>query len=420
VRVAPLTVAVALLALGVADPTTRVAPDRPAAKRPATVLAILSAGRSGSELVRLHRGSLKPVRGRRVALGPNPGAWALSPDGKRLAIGVERALGVRIVDVTRMRTVGEVKTRNGQIHVAAWLTPRRIVGVEETGLFAIDPVARRLVRSEPLDQHPVAVGRTADALVLLLAARDAIGAARLALVDADGHMRAVVLDRIVAGSRHPTEADAPPGENWRPGLAVDVAGDRAFVFGSGAPIAEVDLASLAVRYHDTTQPASLLGRLRDWLEPRAQAKGPVAGGWRTARWLGRGLLACSGEDGRVTGPGTVEMTPAGVTLVDTTSWRARKLVERANGFVVAADTLLATLHDPFDDGPGIGLRGFTRDGSSRFHLFGEQQVGLVGSLDDRVFVDAIGGTRVVRAPSGRVSRWRGNVPYVLAGSMRRY
>jgi hypothetical protein len=103
VRVAPLTVAVALLALGVADPTTRVAQDRPAAKRPATVLAILSAGRSGSELVRLHRGSLKPVRGRRVALGPNPGAWALSPDGKRLAIGVERALGVRIVDVTRMQ-----------------------------------------------------------------------------------------------------------------------------------------------------------------------------------------------------------------------------------------------------------------------------------------------------------------------------
>ena len=419
-RVAPLTVAAALLALGAADPTTRVAPDRPAAKRPATVLAILSAGTSGSELARLHRGSLKPVRGRRVALGRSPGAWAFSPDGKRLAIGVEGALGVRIVDVTRMRTVGEVKTRNGQIHAAAWLAPRRIVGVEETGLFAIDPVARRLVRSEPLDQYPVGVGRTKDALVMLLAPRDEIGAARLALVDAEGLMRSVVLDRIVTGSRHPTEADAPPGESWRPGLAVDVAGDRAFVVGSGAPIAEVDLASLAVRYHDTAQPASLLGRLRDWLEPRAQAKGPVAGGWRTARRLGRGLLAFSGEDGRVTGPGTVEMTAAGVTLVDTTSWRVRKLVDRANGFVVAADTLLATLHDPFDDGPGIGLRGFTRDGSSRFHLFGEQQVGLVGSLDDRVFADAIGGTRVVEARSGRVSRWLGDVPYVLVGSMRRY
>jgi hypothetical protein len=302
VRVALVTVAAALLALGAANPTTRVAPDRPAAKRPATVLAIASAGRSGSELVRLHRGSLKRVRGRRVALGPNPGAWAFSPDGKRLAIGVERELGVRIVDVPRMRTVTDVKTRNGQINAVAWLTPRRIVGVEETGLFAIDPVARRLVRSEALDQHPVGVGRTTDALVLLLAPRDEIGAARLALVDAEGRLRSVVLDRIVAGSRHPTEADGPPGESWRPGLAVDDAGNRAFVVGSGAPIAEIDLASLAVRYHDTTRPASLLGRLRDWLEPRAHAKGPVAGGWRTARWLGGGLLAFSGEDGRITGP----------------------------------------------------------------------------------------------------------------------
>jgi hypothetical protein len=420
VRVALVTVAAALLAVGTADPTTRFVPDRPGAKRPPTLLAIRSAGRAGSELVRLHRGSLKPVRGRRVALGPNPGAWAFSQDRKRIAIGVERALGVRIVDTAGMRTVGEVNTRNGQIHVVAWLTQRRIVGVGETGVFAIDPMARRLVRSGPLDQHPVGVGRTRDALVLLLAPREEIGAARLALVDAEGHMRSVVLDHIVAGSRHPTEKSAPPGENWRPGLAVDVAGDRAFVVGSGAPIAEIDLASLAVRYHDTTRPASLLGRLRNWLEPRAHAKGPVAGGWRTAHWLGGGLLAFSGEDGRVTGPGAVEMTPAGVTLVDTTSWRARKLVVRANGFAVAADTLLATLHDPFDEGPGIGLRGFTRDGSSRFHVFGEQQVGLVGSLDDRVFVDAIGGTRVVEARSGRVSRWRGDVPYVLVGSMRRY
>lgn len=419
-RVALVTVAAALLAAGAADPTTRVAPDRPGAKGPATVLAIRSAGRSGSELVRLHRGSLKPVRGRRVALGPNPGAWAFSPDGSRLAIGVERALGVRIVDARRMRTVGEVRTRNGQIHVAAWLTPRRIVGVEETGLFAIDPVTRTLLHSEPLDQHPIGVGRTKDALVLLLAPRDAIGAARLALVDAEGHMRSVVLDPVVAGSRHPTEAGAPPGENWRPGLAVDVAGDRAFVVGSGAPVAEIDLASLAVRYHETMRPASLLGRLRNWLEPRVHAKGPVAGGWRTARWLGGGFLALSGEDGRVTGPGTVKITPAGVTLVDTSSWQARKLVERANGFVVAEDTLLAALHDPFDDGPGIGLRAFARDGSSRFHRLGEQQVGLLGSIDDRVFVDAIGGTRVVQARSGRVTRWRGDVPYVLVGSMRRY
>ena len=281
----------------------------------------------------------------------------------------------------------------------------------------VDPVARRLLHAAPLEGRPVGVGRTADALALLLAPADEVGAARLAVVDANGVLRSVVLDPIVAGFRH---LEASPGESWTPGLALDAAGGRAFVVGSGAPIAEVELATLTVRYHEPARRASLLDRLQSWLDPEAHAKGPIAGAWRRASWLGGGFLAVTGEDGRVTGPDHVETTSVGVTLVDTRSWEARTLAPRANGFVFAGGTLLTTMHDPLDASPGIGLRGFSRDGSSRFHLLGSQQITLIGTVAGRVFVDAIGGTRVVRARDGRVSRWRRDVPDVLVGSMRRY
>jgi hypothetical protein len=229
-----------------------------------------------------------------------------------------------------------------------------------------------------------------------------------------------VLDRILAGSRFPAEPAASVGERWSPGLALDAVGGRAFVVGGDSPIAEVDLRSLSVRYRDPARKASLLDRLRSWLEPEAHAKGPVVGSHRTARWLGGGFLAITGEDGRLTGPDRVEAKVAGVTLVDTRSWEARTLVERANGIAFGAGTLVASLYDPFDRRAGIGLRGWSRDGRKRFDLFGGQQVGLMGTLDDRAFVDAIGGTHVVRLATGRAALSSRPPEQLLVGSMLRY
>jgi hypothetical protein len=420
VRVGVLMTLAAILALGIASPTDTGSRRTHAGKRPTTVLAVTYARRSSSQLLRLDRRTLAPVRGRRVVLGENPGAWALSPDGRRLAIGSDRALGLRIVDLRRMRKIADVQTRNGLILIAAWLTPNRIVGVEETGLFVVDPVERRLLRSGSLAGYPVGAERVGNALVLLLSPVDEVGTARLAVVDAEGNVRTVVLDRILAGSRIPVgEPDAPVGEAWRPGLAVDALGGRAFVVGGGAPIAEVDLANLAVSYHDLARPASLLGRLRNWLEPEARAKGPVAGSWRTARWLGGDKLAFTGEDGRALGGGKVDVTAAGLTLVNTSSWSAETLEERANGIAFAAGTLMAT-RQGFEVGRGIGLLGFDRDGSRRFHLLGDAPLAIVGTLDDRVFVD---GERKVRAADlrrGRLVRAPREVPQLVVGSMQRY
>jgi hypothetical protein len=44
----------------------------------------------------------------------------------------------------------------------------------------------------------------------------------------------------------------------------------------------------------------------------------------------------------------------------------------------------------------------------------------MGTLDDRVFVDAIGGTHVVRLGTGRAVRWSGDLNQLLTGNMQRY
>jgi hypothetical protein len=150
------------------------------------VLALRPVARRGIELVRLDRRTLQPASKRRVLVGKSLGGWALSPDGRRLAIGVEEALGLRIVETARMRRLGQVGTRNGQIRALAWLTPNRIVGVEETGIFVIDPEARRLVHARATRGNVFGVARTREALVLLLAPDDGIGPATLALLDATG------------------------------------------------------------------------------------------------------------------------------------------------------------------------------------------------------------------------------------------
>jgi hypothetical protein len=407
----------ALLTVGIASPTDTGARHVRMGKKPSTVVAMRSAPRSSVALLRLDRRTLAPVGKRRVALGQSPGAWAVSPDGKRLAVGVEEALGLRIVDLTRMRRIADITTRNGLILGAAWLTPRRIVGVEETGVFVVDPVKRRLLRSEPLDGFPVGVSRAGNSLVLLLSPVDQIGFARLAAVDADGTVRSVVLDRILAGSRF--DETELTGESWRPGLAVDAVGGRAFVVGGGAPVAEIDLASMAVRYHDLTRPASLLGRLRNWFEPAAHAKGPVAGSWRTARWLGGDRLVFTGEDGSAVGGGRVETTAAGLTLVDTTRWSARTLEARANGFGFAAGTIVAT-RQGFEVGRGIGLVGFDRDGTRRFHLLGDERLSVLEALDERVFLDDERRMRAADVRRARLVPAPRTLPRLLVGNMQGY
>jgi len=205
-----------------------------------------------------------------------------------------------------------------------------------------------------------------------------------------------------------------------PALAVDRSGNRAFVVGAGTPVAEVDLTTSSVTYHDLSTPVSLLGRLHAWLEPTAEAKA-TEGPNREAAWLGDGMLAVWGWNDRTSFKGDqvhVWAEPAGLTLVDTRDWSSRVLDSGASSMTVANGNLLAFswLWDSARDHPsGSGVTAYGPDGGMRFHLFGSRAILSTQALGGRAFIR---GTKsaysVVDLRSGRVLRtFAGEPPLLL-------
>jgi hypothetical protein len=259
-----------------------------------------------------------------------------------------------------------------------------------------------------------------EGLLLLIGPASGIGPARLVVFSAREGIRVVRLERVPAGFetdeldrgfsvdrfRTPGLAFAP---GPTPGLPLAFGKGRAFVAWAADEIAEVDLASMRVTYHPLDKKTSLLGRIRDWIEPAAEAKGASDGALRRALWLGNGLLAVYGFDdhayfkGRSQGQ---ETTPAGLRLVDTRSWSWRLLEPRATAAKLAGTTLLVfgsfytSETGVFE---GMGLSAYTLDGEKRFHHFGDEPIWLVeraGSHAFVIFEDSCAGA-LVELRSGR-------------------
>lgn len=106
---------VALVAL--AAPLAATGEEAAPAKSGGTVLA-LETTRGKDVLVRVDSDSLRPVS-RRLAIGGHVYAWSFSPDGRRVALGVDRLGGVLIVDVRRLRRLGRIPTWSGGIAALA-------------------------------------------------------------------------------------------------------------------------------------------------------------------------------------------------------------------------------------------------------------------------------------------------------------
>jgi hypothetical protein len=198
---------------------------------------------------------------------------------------------------------------------------------------------------------------------------------------------------------------------WNPGLAVDSSGARAFVVQAGAPVAEVDLRTLRVRYHTLSERISSLAA--------KATEGPA----RKAVWLGRGLLAVTGWD-RHAATSAEWQTPAGLKLIDTWRWSARTIDARASDAVFASGALLASslLWDSRTGRiSGSGLTGYALDGTHRFHVLGDDPISGVQPLGDRVLVGGAAGSRVFRLGAlldGRTGRELGRVRFevtLLAG-----
>ena len=268
--------------------------------------------------------TLRMLPGRKAPLAWHVGSWSLSPDRATLAIGGEGTV-LRFVDARRMRVLGDLRLAAGgdSIGGVTWLPGGRLLAfvrrVGDTELVAVDPARRRVLGRESLEGSVDAIGRLPDALVLLLRPADGIGAARVAVVGATGGVRSAELPFVRVGSPLQLEA-GEVAHVAAAGFAVDPVGRRAWVLGADAA-GEVDLDTLAVDRRSS---------------PRELAKA-LEGSFRTARWLGGGLVALAGADYVAAGQ---EPVPFGLRVLDVRGWTSRTIDAAATGFDVAAGLLL--------------------------------------------------------------------------------
>lgn len=417
-----------------ASPAPVALPSPPTAGAPSRVLAVISD--APTVLARLDPRSLRPLPGRRVDLGEPVAGYALSADRSMLVLGDNDQAVLVVVDVAGMRLAGRVLLEPGgqPPDALAWLGPRRVAAVTGdaggASVVLVDPLARRVVARQRLGGVLGAAARLPGRLVLLLTPDGAIGPARLAVVDGRGTVRAVTLPGIVAGFHQPAvEAPDAVGRQRTAGLAVDASGGRAFVVAADAPVAEVDLASLRVTDHVPRQPVGLLGRLAGWLAPPAQAKA-VSGPVRQACWLGDGLLAVAGSEGRVRkDPGGQlqnEQVPSGAQLLDTRSWTVRPLDTQASQVSYRGGWLL-TFGGGWNGAEqrwhGAGLTVYEPGGRPPLHLFGTRFVADARVNGDLAYAwltegEGATATAIVDLRTGRVLRVLAGPaapPYLLLG-----
>jgi hypothetical protein len=394
-----------------AVPAASVAKASPAARLLAIDFERLQGVRSGvnsswtSFLVRVDPLTLRHS-GRRIEIGAGALISSFSPDRSRVAIGTER--GIRIVDLRRWRLVGDVRTGSSPTALA-WLEPRALVGVDNGGVFRVDPSTRRVVVRQPLEGSVERWQQTRYGLVVVVAPAAEVGPARVALISSGGVPRFATIDRVRIGSdRVSREQPEAPVESRGPGLAVDEEGGRAFLVLPDDPVAEIDLRTLAVEYHSLVE-ATAVRRVAIRARPAARAKS-ISGPWRYARSLGNGLIAVSGWDtGLVVEGGhqRAAQKAAGLKLIDTARWTTRTLEPRASQFTLAGTLLLAygawwsaSTNKP----QGMGLTAYDLTGNELFHLFGEEKVWAARTAGRYTYVEVGDVTKVVDLETRRVLR----------------
>jgi hypothetical protein len=284
-------------------------------------------------------------------------------------------------------------------------------------VLGIDAAGGHVVQRHRMQRAVLAVQDGIGGIVLVTAPRNRIGPIELTVVGGKG-MSSVLVTDVLGGTEAENGSDGYHAWQVTPGLAVDRAGKRAFIVTAGRSVAEVSLKNLAIEYHDLSEPVSLLGRLRNWIEPSAEAK-LIEGPQREAAWLGNGVIAVSGADySTVTGANgepDVHVQAAGLSLIDTTDWSIRTVDEGPSDFALFDSTLLAFGDTSWGDptATGIGLAGYDLRGRELFQVLQGRRVGWLEAsgdlayvvLDDRrrVVVDAVSGHILARARSRPLS-----------------
>jgi hypothetical protein len=357
--------------------------------------------------------TLRPRRDRSAAVAGHAFGWSFSPDRGRLAAGSDVTAELRFYDLRRLRVLGDVglvePSAHGLVFASTWASSSRVLatvvspgccGLGDTVVSAVDARSRRVLWRRDLQGSLQAGAAYGGGFVLVLGPKRAIGPSRLVLVPPDGRLRTLRLEQIRSGWQRAGRGARFVSHQWNPGLAVDGASGRAFVVQAGAPVGEVDLRRLSVRYHELSEPISLLGRIRDWLEPKAEAKA-MEGPERHAVWLGQGRLAVTGVDYQAAvdsnGQEQERETPAGLKLVDTRTWSVRTL-DHATSSVAFTGAVLFAFGTSWDSRSGTisgsGLTAYDRSGRELYHRYGRQPISAVTALPGRVVVGGSQGSSV--------------------------
>jgi hypothetical protein len=368
--------------------------------------------RGRSRLALVNPSTLRTVRASAWRVGA-PSGWVTAPNGRRVALAqCRRKCGsfvLRFADTATLRWASGALALDGALYAGLWPRPRTLyalVGGETAlELDTIDTVTRRIVTSKPIAGPVLQIARSADALVVLVGAENAIGPARMLVIGSDGAVRTVTVQRILAGRHYDAKSRDPIGTTNLPALAVDPGSGIAYLIDPSGLIAAVDLGDLSVTYHQLGS-GSLLTRIAAWLTPPAEAKG-TNGSSLSAQWLGRGLIAVAGTE--ETASARVDSyRPTGLRIIDTRNWSARMLDQQADTFMVADGLLLATgTRSRFGSRSqhmhGEGLAAYGPDGSLRWRLNGLGEfIYLVQTYGSVALVDGEGTNRLIDLESGRV------------------
>jgi hypothetical protein len=369
--------------------------------RDASVLAIDGRAPGHERLVNVDPLTMRPRGARGVDLAGHGFPYAFSADRSRLVLSHWEPPSLRVVDARRLRVFRTVPlggNRRVEVHTVAWVAGRIVVLLErssgELEVLRVDPTTGRVVASFAIRRRIAEVAATKNRLVMLLRPLGQIGSARLLVVTPE-RIRTVTLAGIRAGS-----VPARKGKPYTtviPGLAVSRREARAWVIGARRS-AEVDLRTLAVRYHGEPRHLSL-------------QKVPLVGSARDAQWLPSGELVVTGWDAARNERGEIVSIPSGLRLLEPRGWTDRLIHPRAPLFYVRSDQLLTI-------GPGEPecatpmLTAYTLAGSQLYRVCEARSTGALefagryarlGRVDRRVaIVDLDSGAVVARTRETRV------------------
>jgi len=346
----------------------------------------LQGSQADGRLVRVNPTTLRPL-GPSLRIGNFTAERAVSPDRRTVALVSQDRPVMRFVDLERMRVLGSAElAEEGEVHVLRW-TERGLVAVVDpprgSQLVWLDPERRLVTRvlryRGELADFRLAAGRIA----VLEWPSGVVGPVRLNVIDADGRARSIRVDRIRGGWARKGNEVVRVAE---PGLAIDPAGERAWLADADGEICEVVLDSLAVRCNTV----------------RTLAKIGTPWSRRQLKLVADGTLALSGWEKPEAGPRAARSI--GLWLVDTSTWRRRLLGRGIDSFRAAGGVIV-----------GVRLGGVTAydaTGALRYRIEEPEQLGVISTTgpylyvprtDRRTVVADLATGRVLGRPAGTAS-----------------